>query len=87
MAESELTGLSAAGEAAAYRIAQEAITNAVRHGQATEVRVGLALDDSVLRVSVQDNGVGFHPWRTTPGVGLTSMKERAAALGGSVEVR
>ncbi|MFW5468568.1 sensor histidine kinase [Knoellia sp. CPCC 206435] len=87
VAESELTGLSAAGEAAAYRIAQEAITNAVRHGRATQVRVRLALDDSVLRVSVQDNGVGFHPSTTMPGVGLTSMKERAAALGGSVEVR
>ena len=87
VAESDLTGLSAAGEAAAYRIAQEAMTNAVRHGQATNVRVGLALDGSVLRVSVQDDGVGFQPATTTAGVGLASMKERAAELGGSVEVR
>ncbi|WP_404380877.1 histidine kinase [Knoellia locipacati] len=87
VAESELVGLSAAGEAAAYRIAQEAITNAVRHGRATRVRVGLALDEHAPRVSVQDDGVGFHPATTPVGVGLASMKERAAELGGSVEVR
>ena len=87
VAESELTGLSAAGEVAAYRIAQEAITNAVRHGKATRVRVGLALDEHALRVCVEDDGVGFHPATTPVGVGLASMKERAAELGGSVEVR
>lgn len=84
VAAGELAGLSAAAELAAYRICAEAITNAVRHGSPREVRVELTCDPSGLRVDVVDDGTGFVG---APGFGLTSMRERAAELGGTIEVR
>lgn len=71
---------------AAYRIITEAMTNAARHSGATriEVRVALAGDDG-LRIEVADDGTGPEAcWR--PGVGLVSIRERAAELGGSCQI-
>jgi two-component system NarL family sensor kinase len=77
-----LGALPAAVEVAAYRIATEAVTNSLRHGAATECVIRLDAD-LALRLSIQDNGTGGSPlWR--PGVGLRSMQERAAELGGAV---
>jgi two-component system NarL family sensor kinase len=81
-APAELPELSAAVEVAGYRIAVEALTNAARHaGGPIELRVGV---DGALQVQVVDHATGSGPW--VPGVGLTSMRERAAELGGTVEV-
>ncbi len=77
--------LPAAVEVAAYRIAQEALTNVVKHSQAKECQVRLALGDSTLRLDVQDNGLGL-PATRRPGVGLSSMRERAEEIGGSCVV-
>ncbi len=77
-----LLRLPAAVEVAAYRIALEAITNAARHGSARHCRVVLREDHDVLFVQVRDDGTGL-PAHYTPGVGLRSMRERAAELGGS----
>lgn len=77
-----LPPLPAALEVAAYRIATEALTNAVRHSSARSVVVRLLCDEQ-LRVEVQDDGAGHDGW--TAGVGLSSMRERAAELGGSCE--
>jgi signal transduction histidine kinase len=79
-----LPELSAAVETAAYRIALEALTNAARHSgsDAATLRIGLA--DGRLRVAVRDGGHGAHDW--TPGVGLASMRERAAEVGGTFRV-
>ncbi len=82
----ELGPLAAATEVAAYRIAQEAVTNAVRHGDAGQVCVALERDGSDLRLVVTDDGTGFDPHTVRLGVGLASMRERAAELGGSFEV-
>ncbi|MBE0611438.1 MAG: sensor histidine kinase [Dehalococcoidia bacterium] len=71
--------LPAAVEVAAFRIVSEAVTNAARHSGATECCVELRLDD-VLEIHVRDNGRTDSPWR--PGVGIISMRERAAELGG-----
>ena len=79
----DLGPLPAATEVAAYRIAQEAMTNAVRHGEADHVCVSLARDPSGLRLVVTDDGGGFDPRSAGGGVGLHSMRERAAELGGS----
>ena len=79
----DLGPLPAASEVAAYRIAQEALTNAVRHGEADHVSVVLARDPSGLRLVVTDDGTGFDPRTASGGVGLHSMRERAAELGGS----
>jgi signal transduction histidine kinase len=74
--------LSAAVEVAAYRIATESVTNTLRHGDATTCRISLRFDDA-LHLEVQDNGpCQQQQWRL--GVGLTSMRERAAELGGRV---
>ena len=83
-----LPPLPAAAEVAAYRIAMEAITNVVRHAAATRCLVVVSLDDAAgLVVEVSDNGRGLHV-REAPerGVGLASMRERAAELGGSCVV-
>ncbi|MBG0816216.1 sensor histidine kinase [Planomonospora sp. ID82291] len=77
----DLTGLSAAVEVAAYRIVQEALTNAHRHARARTVRVALERNGR-LGVRVSDDGVGVPAGRRS-GVGLASMRERAAELGGT----
>ncbi|HET6532196.1 MAG TPA: histidine kinase [Actinoplanes sp.] len=75
-----LPGLPAAVEVAAYRIAVEALTNASRHAPGSPVSVHLAVNGS-LELSVADGGAGL-PDGYRAGVGLTSMRERAAELGG-----
>jgi len=67
---------------ALIRIAREAVGNAVRHGGATEVRLGLTGDPAVLTVA--DDGIGFDPAspRSPQSFGLQSMRERAESLGG-----
>ncbi|MFI6924810.1 sensor histidine kinase [Nonomuraea spiralis] len=83
--EGVLDGLPAAVETAAYRIVQEALTNARRHAQATSVLVTLRREDEALRLSVADDGTGL-PDEPSPGVGLTSMRERAAEIGGTCAI-
>ena len=79
-APATLPALPAAVEVAVYRIATEALTNAARHAQAGAAYVELAIDSAV-RLSIVDDGTPDGPW--TPGVGLTSIRERAAELGGN----
>ena len=69
----------------ASRIIQEALTNARRHAGAKRISVGLRMDGDDLIVEVADEGVGFGP-ETLPGVGLGSMRERAAVIGGDLEI-
>lgn len=83
-APEELPGLPAAVEVAAYRIVREALTNVVRHAGAESCRVRLFLGDE-LEVEVTDDGAGI-PEKRKAGVGLSSMKERAAELGGTCVV-
>jgi signal transduction histidine kinase len=83
--------LSPEVEIAAYRIVQEALTNVARHARATTCRVDLARRHARLRVSVRDNGVGFNVagtgrYSTGSGLGLISMRERAAQVGGVIHV-
>jgi signal transduction histidine kinase len=74
-------------EAEVFRIAQEALTNALRHAGAARVAVSLALDGSRLELAVRDDGCGFVPERARGRhLGLVSMEERAARLGGRLAV-
>ena len=73
--------LPAAVEVAAYRIAAEALTNITRHADATTANVQLRTAAGELRLIIRDNGVSAAPWR--PGVGLSSMRDRATELGGT----
>jgi len=77
--------LPAAVDVAAYRIAGEAVTNAVRHSGARRVRVRLTCEPDALVVQVADDGTGLAEDHL-PGVGLGSMRQRSEELGGSLEV-
>jgi signal transduction histidine kinase len=69
------------------RVIQEALTNARRHSRARNMQVTLSKDGDELVAEVSDNGQGFEPGTTAPGgVGLRSMRERTAALGGKLEI-
>jgi signal transduction histidine kinase len=83
VAEGGLPDLGAAVEVAAYRIGVEAMVNAARHSGATRVRATLRGSGSSLEVEVEDDGEASAPWR--PGVGLSSMAERAGLVGGTLE--
>jgi signal transduction histidine kinase len=80
----DLSALPAAVEVAAYRIACEALSNAARHAVAKLATVRLEAADD-LRLEICDDGKGLPPLRQA-GVGLTSMRERAAELGAKVAV-
>ena len=79
-------------ETACFRVAQEALTNAARHAQATKVTVRLRLAGRHLELTVEDDGCGFdqEAVRRRPAdrssLGLISMKERAALAGGRFEI-
>jgi PAS domain S-box-containing protein len=68
-----------------YRIAQEAIANALRHGKATRIRLRLAERGPDLTLDIEDNGAGFGDGAAGAGMGLGSMKARAASIGGCIE--
>ena len=72
-----------------FRIVQEAVSNAVRHARAKSLDVSLVFGGSAVTASVRDDGVGFDPGARavrSRHLGLTSMRERAAALGGRLVV-
>jgi signal transduction histidine kinase/ligand-binding sensor domain-containing protein len=74
-----------------FRIGQEAITNAIRHGHATEVRITVSYEKDRVRLSVCDNGCGFtpdeHPAREAGAhFGLETMRERAARISGRLDI-
>ena len=70
----------------AYRIAQEAMSNAVRHAEASSIRVSLERDPDGLELRVTDDGAGLDPQRVGSGLGLAGMRERALLVGGRLEL-
>lgn len=79
-----LPPLGAAVEVAAYRIAQEALTNVARHAHARHASITITVDD-VLALAIADDGRGL-PEHPRTGIGLTSMRERATELGGTFAI-
>jgi len=73
-------------EVGVYRIAQEALTNAIRHAEARDVRLMLAVVGDKLRLEVSDDGRGFDTESRTDAFGLVSMEERALSLGGRLTI-
>jgi signal transduction histidine kinase len=69
------------------RIAQEALTNAVRHSNARDILVQVRVLDGGVLVTVSDNGIGFVPCAKSVGQGLRNMRQRAHAIGGVLEFR
>ncbi|MCO1581421.1 histidine kinase [Crossiella sp. SN42] len=78
----EIGELPSAVDAAAFRITQEALTNIVRHAEASSVTIHFEHSDTAFELSVRDDGP--HPAQAPPGNGLRGMRERAAALGGAL---
>ena len=85
----DLPALGSRAEAALYRVAQEALHNALRHAGASGVRVALSSTQAPRQVvlEVSDDGHGFAPEAPSGGLGLASMRERAAAAGAALTIR
>jgi signal transduction histidine kinase len=75
-------------EVGLYRIAQEALNNTLKHAGAQQVGVSLTQEEGLLRLVVRDDGCGFEPGAVNSGggMGLQNMRERAAQLGGKLEL-
>ena len=69
-----------------YRLAQEALTNIVKHAKASRIRMTLIRRDAGVQLIVSDDGAGFDPSDPTDGFGLVGMRERVALTGGSIEI-
>jgi len=85
--EMETVRYSTDVEIALYRIAQEAVHNALRHSRAKQIRIELGHDGGALVLAVTDDGIGFDPSKAAgKGLGFISMRERARTVGGRFEV-
>ncbi|MFZ0429235.1 MAG: ATP-binding protein, partial [Acidobacteriota bacterium] len=77
-------------ETTLYRVAQEAVTNLVRHSEATQSSVVLMRNRDSVTLLVEDNGVGFVPEEVVPssqrGLGLVGMRERVSECGGTLDI-
>jgi signal transduction histidine kinase len=84
--ELEPVALGPAGEQAMFRIAQEGLSNAVRHSEADRIGVQLRQNGLGAELTVADNGRGFDRATSTHGLGLRLMAERVRELGGSLAI-
>jgi signal transduction histidine kinase len=73
-------------EAAVYFSCLAAMDNAAKHAGRAHVTVRVWADAEALRFTIRDSGHGFDPLRATPGAGITNMRDRIAAVGGSLTV-
>jgi signal transduction histidine kinase len=69
-----------------FRIAQESLNNAIKHSGASRMRIELSVDDGILTMSVRDFGSGFYRNHAQEGIGLATMEERIAAIGGTLTI-
>ncbi len=85
-AEGDLRGLPEDAQLVVYRVAQEALTNAVRHAEAEHVQVELRREGDSVALSVRDDGHGFTFDETGRGLGIGGMRERALLVGGEFQI-
>lgn len=85
--ECENIRIEPAREAALFRIAQEAVSNALRHGQAQQVKIQLLKQGEEIHLIIQDDGKGFNPQVESQGLGLLSMRERAQLAQGRLSIQ
>lgn len=69
-----------------YRIVQEALNNSLKHANATEVEIHFYADEEMIELEVSDNGSGFDTSNSGTGLGLDSIRERVAEIGGQVSI-
>jgi signal transduction histidine kinase len=88
--DGEVRSLPSEVRTALFRVAQEAITNTVKHASAGHAQLRLVYKNNEVSVSVKDDGVGFNPQRleedSRPSWGLIGMRERATLLGGHLDI-
>jgi signal transduction histidine kinase len=86
----DVTAIEKQWTAALYRVALEAVTNAVRHGSPQDVGISVNAQGKLIRLEVVDDGVGFDVEEAEgnhPGMGIETMRERAALMGGGLEIQ
>jgi signal transduction histidine kinase len=84
----ETPTLDAAAVSQLYKIAQEAVTNAIKHGKAKRVNIGLANGGDKLTLTIQNDGLPFPDLHShSTGMGLRIMNYRASLIGGSLDIR
>jgi signal transduction histidine kinase len=81
------SGFDATSEGHLYRIYQEALQNAIKHGRATDIRVSFSRNGNQFRFTIKDNGTGFDTNAPSKGLGLASMHRRAELLGATLDVK
>jgi signal transduction histidine kinase len=82
--------MDAACASTLYRVAQEAVGNAIRHARTNSISITLSVHNGEAELEIADNGVGFIPEeveRRRPGMGLFTMRERAALVGGHLTLQ
>ncbi|HMN08559.1 MAG TPA: sensor histidine kinase [Gemmatimonadaceae bacterium] len=87
--EDSAAGVGPSVSSVLYRVAQEALKNALRHANATSVLMHASVRGGITRLEIRDDGVGFRPdeaERRRPGMGLFTMRERMALVNGTLEV-
>jgi two-component system sensor histidine kinase UhpB len=84
--DADLPPLTHEQELVVYRVAQEALTNAVRHADAGVIRFSLRRGADEVVLVVQDDGRGFDPARVSPAFGIRGMRERALLVRARLDV-
>ncbi|MFZ6872247.1 ATP-binding protein [Undibacterium sp. Di27W] len=86
--EGDFSRLDSALAISVYRIIQEALSNIMKHAQASQVEVALTMleEQQSLQIEVSDNGRGFDIHHSSAGIGITGMRERVAAFNGDMEL-
>lgn len=71
-----------------YRIVQEAVNNAIKHGRAKDIVISFATDNGITSLTIRDNGVGFRKvHKDMKGMGISTMKYRANMIGATIDIR
>ncbi len=84
--EGDVEGLPRQVEEELFHITQEALNNALRHADASNIWVRLAVVNGSARLAIEDDGCGFDPANENGGLGLTTMRERAESVGGELKL-
>jgi signal transduction histidine kinase len=86
LSQEEKRGPAPVLETAVYRLVQEGLNNISKHSKARNAELSVRAREGAIAIEVADDGVGFEPSRAREGFGLVGMRERAALLGGTLEV-
>lgn len=70
-----------------FRVAEESLTNVVKHSQAVSARVNVRGTDEAIELKIEDSGIGFEHRATSGGLGLVSMRERMRLVVGTIDIR